>query len=237
MRTAILVIDEDENICREIGRLFRSKKAEVHCSRSIEDGLKHFFTRQYCLVVIDIMLLADCGIPLLGIMRRSKSVPILVLTSEKSDSDKVCALNGGADAFLVKPFSMAECQAVADALIRRYVELEYSNADYPLEYGVMLIIEPKYRLVTVNGNPLNLTRKEYDLLYLLARRPYQVFTRPQIYDYIWGMESYFNIDDAVRFHVRNLRSKLKAALEIDEQCIETVWGVGYRFNPAVLQTE
>lgn len=234
MGKAILVIDEDEYVCREIETLFRGKKANVHCSRSIEDGLKYFFTHQYCLVVIDIMLLADCGIPLLGIMRRSKSVPILALASEKSDFDKVSALNGGADGFLMKPFSIAECQAVADALIRRYIELEYPNADCPLEYGLRLTIEPQYRLVTVQGRLMNLTRKEYDILYLLAKRPYQVFTRPQIYDYVWGIESYFNIDDTVRFHIRNLRSKLKAALDNDGHCIETVWGIGYRFNPTLL---
>ncbi|MDD4511448.1 MAG: response regulator transcription factor, partial [Oscillospiraceae bacterium] len=213
------------------------RTTDVHCLPNIEEGLKHFFVHQYCLVVIDVLLLDGCGFSLLSIMRRSKSVPILALVSGNEQYDKVAILNSGADGFLMKPFNRAECQAIVDALLRRYVEVDdVLKNNCPIEFGKDMIIEPQFRLVTIHGTPVDLTRKEYDILCLLARRPYQVFTRVQIYDLLWDMESFFNIDDAVRFHVQNLRRKLKMASPGTGGCIETVWGVGYRFNPATIQT-
>lgn len=237
MRKAILVIDGDELICKEIEALFHGRTTEVQCARTIEEGLKWFFASQYCLTIVDILMLDACGLSLLNIMRRSKNTPILALASGGECIDKVSVLNNGADGFLMKPFQKAECMAVVDALIRRHTQFEDPYGDiYPLEFGRTMIIEPRYRLVTLDGQTLDLTRKEYDILYLLAKRPYQVFTRSQIYDCLWNMESYFNTDDAVRFHIQNLRRKLRRALGGVCNCVETVWGVGYRFNPEMLKS-
>lgn len=236
MQRAILVIDKDEAVCREIEKLFHEKTVEVQCSLNIAEGLNRFFVGQYCLVIVDVTLLEGCGFSLLGIMRKAKSVPILAVASDDGACDKVGALNSGADGFLMKPYKKEECHAVTDALIRRYIEVNISGTDnLPIEFGKKVLIEPQYRIVVVNGRHLNLTRKEYDILYFLAKRPYQVFTRAQIYDFLWNMDSYFNIDDAVRFHIQNLRRKMKTTLGGNDGCIETVWGVGYRFNPSAIQ--
>jgi len=236
LRKTILVIDKDEAACREIEMLFHEKATEVHCSQNISEGLSRYFVGQYCLVIVDVALLEGCGFSLLSIMRKAKSVPILAIASDDKNIDKIAALNSGADGFLLKPYTKEECYAVTDALIRRHIEVSMAGTnDLPIEIGKKILIEPRYRFAVVNGHHLNLTRKEYDILYFLAKRPYQVFTRAQIYDYLWNMDSYFNIDDTVRFHIQNLRRKIKAALDGNDGCIETVWGVGYRFNPTALQ--
>lgn len=232
MRRSILIIDDDLKICRLIKNNLENELTDVHYELSYQNGLDNFMKHQYCLVIMDFLLLETADLAMLKIMRHSKPVPILILSANASTADKVRALKSGADDVLSKPFEVEECVARAEALIRRYIELR-NDADniYTLVFGLELLIDPQYRIVVLKGKRLELTKKEFDILYLFARHPLQVLTRVQIYDQIWDSESVFNPDDTVRFHIQGLRKKLGA---IDEESyFETVWGVGYRFNPHV----
>lgn len=232
MRRSILIIDDDLKICRLIKNNLENELTDVHYELSYQNGLDNFMKHQYCLVIMDFLLLETADLAMLKIMRHSKPVPILILSANASTADKVRALKSGADDVLSKPFEVEECVARAEALIRRYIELR-NDADniYTLVFGLELLIDPQYRIVVLKGKRLELTKKEFDILYLFARHPLQVLTRAQIYDQIWDSESVFNPDDTVRFHIQGLRKKLGA---IDEESyFETVWGVGYRFNPHV----
>ena len=126
-----------------------------------------------------------------------------------------------------KPFALSVCSSQVNALIRLYTETEPSeNGYYTLAFGTELIINPLHRQVKMNGSFLNLTRKEFDLLYYMASHPGQVFSRTQLYNRIWQDNSEFNIDEVVRFHVQALRRKLSPS---GKDFIQTVWGIGYRF--------
>jgi len=232
MRRSILIIDDDLKICCLIKNNLENELTDVHYELSYQNGLDNFMKHQYCLVIMDFLLLETADLAMLKIMRHSKPVPILILSANASTADKVSALKSGADDVLSKPFEVEECVARAEALIRRYIELR-NDADniYTLVFGLELLIDPQYRIVVLKGQRLELTKKEFDILYLFARHPLQVLTRAQIYGQIWDPESVFNPDDTVRFHIQGLRKKLGA---IDEASyFETVWGIGYRFNPRV----
>jgi len=232
MRRSILIIDDDLKICRLIKNNLENELTDVHYELSYQNGLDNFMKHQYCLVIMDFLLLETADLAMLKIMRHSKPVPILILSANASTADKVRALKSGADDVLSKPFEVEECVARAEALIRRYIELR-NDADniYTLVFGLELLIDPQYRIAVLKGKLLELTKKEFDILYLFARHPLQVLTRVQIYDQIWDSESVFNPDDTVRFHIQGLRKKLGAIDEVSY--FETVWGVGYRFNPHV----
>ena len=231
MRRSILIIDDDLKICRLIKNNLENELTDVHYELSYQNGLDNFMKHQYCLVIMDFLLLETADLAMLKIMRHSKPVPILILSANASTADKVSALKSGADDILSKPFELEECLARAQALIRRYIELGNAAAVYTLVFGLDLVIDPQYRIAVLKGQRLELTKKEFDILYLFARHPLQVLTRAQIYGQIWDPESVFNPDDTVRFHIQGLRKKLGA---IDEESyFETVWGVGYRFNPHV----
>jgi DNA-binding response OmpR family regulator len=229
MRKSILIIDDDLKICRLIKTNLEDEETDVHYELSRREGLESFMKYEYCLVIMDFIISEADEITMLETMRHAKPVPILILSERASTSDKIRALKSGADDVLSKPFELEECLARAQALIRRYIELGNAVAVYTLVFGLDLVIDPQYRITTFKGQRLELTRKEFDMLYLFAQHPLQVLTRSQIYSQIWNSESFFNIDDTVRFHVQSLRKKLDS---MDEQpYIETVWGVGYRFNP------
>jgi len=234
MRKSVLIIDDDEKICHLIKNNLENIVTDVHYEFSCENGLDCFMKHQYSLVIMDSLLSEADGQNMIEIIRHVKPVPILILSEDVSTLNKIRALKDGADDVLSKPFEIEECVARAKALIRRYTELgnEVDNI-YTLAFGLDFIIDPQYRIAIFKGRRVDLTKKEFDMLYLFARHPCQVLTRAQIYDQIWSSESDFNPDDAVRFHIQSLRKKLGA---IDGQSyIETVWGVGYRFNPRIVE--
>jgi DNA-binding response OmpR family regulator len=234
MRKNVLIIDDDLEFCEMIKPIFEEKAIDVHYELSRRNGLDSYMRHQYCLVIIDTLLSEPDETTLLKTVRHAKPVPILIISEEASPSDKIRALKSGADDILSKPFELEECLARAQALIRRYLELSNAEQDlYAVAFGLDLVIDPQYRIVIQKGQRLELTRKEFDILYLLAQHPFQVLTREQIYCQIWNSESYFNVDDTIRFHIQSLRKKLNT---MDNQsCIETVWGVGYRFSPQAVE--
>lgn len=228
MRKSVLVINDDLDVCKQIKYNLQNESTDVYYARTVHEGLQNFMKQNYTLVIMDIAFSEADGMELLETMRRSKTMPILVLSSKCDTQDRVQALNAGADDFLSHPFDITECLARARALMRRYTEFGGTAEQcYTLAFGPGLIIEPQYRSATLKGERMNLTRKEFDMLYYLALNAGQVLTRDQIYNGVWQLDEAINVDETVRFHIKELRKKLETS---GAPYIETVWGVGYRFT-------
>lgn len=227
MKKRVLIIDDDLDVCRQIKYSLQNETTDVYYALSVHDGLKSFMEQQYCLVIMDIVLSEADGHELLTIMRQSKPTPILVLSSKPGNVHKLQALQAGAHAYLEKPYELEECLAQAETLMRLYVELaDQEKRCYTLVFGKELMIDPLKRIATLKGELLNLTRKEFELLFCLASHAGQVLSREQLYSQVWENDNTYNVDGLIKAHIKTLRKKLTPA---NKEYIKNVWGIGYRF--------
>lgn len=227
MKKKVLIIDDDLNVCREIKYALQNATTDAYYACSVSDGIKRFMEQEYCLVIMDIALAEADGQELLKIMRQTKTTPILVLSSKPGRETKFSAYQAGAHAYLEKPYELEECLAQAEALMDLYVNLNAPKGRcYTLAFGMDLMIDPERRIAMLDGQELNLTRKEFDLLFCLASHAGQVLSREQLYSLVWNNENAYDIDEAVKSQIKTLRKKLTA---YNREYIKNVWGIGYRF--------
>lgn len=227
MKQKVLVIFEDEEAYSELQIALESATIATVFAATPDDAIRLFINHEYCLVIIDASVSDADGQRLLKIMQTIQPTPILLLSSNTKYPDRLAAFNAGANAYLGKPYSLEECVAQAKTLIRLYNDLKSRKSGGSiLLYGTDLIIDPIKRKVFLREIAVELTRKEFDLLYLMASHPGQVFTRDQLYSKVWNADYTVNVDDSVKAHIKTLRKKL-----LDTDYIQNVWGVGYRFNP------
>lgn len=180
------------------------------------------------LVVLDIMLPAESGLDLLADLRRRGEVPVILLTSRSEETDRVLGLELGADDYVTKPFSPRELVARVRSVLRRAAPSPEPAAAL-IEYdGISL--DHATRDVRVNGAPVDLTAKEFDLLFFLASNPRQVFSRNQLLEQVWDSSSEWQDPATVTVHIRRIRTKIEADPK-QPRWLTTVWGVGYRFEP------
>lgn len=178
------------------------------------------------LVVLDVMLPGRDGLSVLRELRRSGTVPVILLTARSDEVDRISGLEFGADDYVVKPFSPRELVARVRSVLRRMAP----EADgMPLEFDG-LRIDPATREVQVDGRPVELTRREFDLLHFMATEPRRVFNRAQLLEHVWDSSSQWQDPSTVTVHIRRLRAKLERDPE-EPRWIRTVWGIGYRFEP------
>jgi DNA-binding response OmpR family regulator len=225
----VLIVDDEPTIVEVVSRyLERAGYVTLGAAdgpeavRLAEDGDPD-------LIVLDLML---PGIDGLEVMRRlherpGPPVPVILLTARGEESDRLVGLRRGADDYVVKPFSPAELVARVDAVLRRAAP-PLDEAPPPIEVGP-LRIDPAMRTVSLDGEEISLTQREFDLLAYLASHPGQVFSRDQLMDAVWGFP-FYDDTSTVTVHVRRLRAKLGDDPSAP-RLIETVWGVGYRLKP------
>jgi len=177
---------------------------------------------EYSLVLLDLMLPGISGEELISIFRKASNVPIIVLSAKQGANDKIYTLRTGADDYVTKPFDEGELLARVDANLRRanYVDNEKTTI---LTYKD-LKMDIQARTLTVNGEPVALTGREFDILQLLISNPKKVFTKENIYESVWRDE-FFGDDKTVNVHISNLRTKLGKTDDI-----KTVWGIGFKMN-------
>jgi DNA-binding response OmpR family regulator len=178
------------------------------------------------LLILDVMLPSKDGFSVLQELRKTSSVPVILLTARADETDRVLGLELGADDYVVKPFSPRELSARVRSVLRR------SNPQEPgtrLEFDG-LTIDPKTREVKVGENRVDLTPKEFDVLAFLAAHPRQVFSRGQLLQQVWDSSVEWQDPATVTVHMRRLRTKLEDDPQ-DPRWLLTVWGVGYRFEP------
>lgn len=227
MRKKILIIDEDYRGCEEIKSALQNDTTEVVCTHSVREAVLLFASQTFCLVIMDIRLSETEGMLLLKTFRKMKTVPVLVLSSAADPKEKVNVLRAGACGYIGKPYDMEECLAHALSLMRLYLELHSGEQRcYTLAFGMDLVIEPELRKVMLKGKEINLTRKEFELLFCLASHVGKVLSRAQLYQMVWEENASFNIDELVKAHIKSLRKKLSFG---GKEYIKNEWGIGYRF--------
>jgi DNA-binding response OmpR family regulator len=169
------------------------------------------------------------GLSLTRWLRDRSDVPIIMLTARREEIDRITGLEMGADDYVVKPFSPQELVSRVRAVMRRLGrEQDEVENERTLSYDG-LSIDPRSRVVTIQESSIELTAKEFDMLYLLARHPKQVFTREQLLERVWGGAQYID-PGTVTVHVRRLREKIEVDASKPVHLL-TVWGVGYKFEP------
>jgi two-component system response regulator ResD len=226
-RRSVLVVDDEPTIAEVVARYLDRAGYNTAIAHDGDQALACADRRRPDLVVLDLML---PGVDGLEVMRRLRGRPappgVILLTAKGEESDRVIGLRLGADDYVVKPFSPAELVARVDAVLRR-VDRPVEEAE-PLVVGDIRI-DPMSRQVTVGGDPVVLTQREFELLLFLARHPHRVFSRNQLMDAVWQY-SFYTDTSTVTVHIRRLRSKLEHDPGHPRH-LETVWGVGYRFAP------
>ena len=225
----VLVIEDDKSIVDLLEIHLKDLNCEVTTNLDGTEGLKSATTESYDLIVLDIMLPGVNGFEICKEVRKLDIyTPILMLTSKSEELDKVLGLEMGADDYLTKPFSIREFIARVKAILRRIesIQKEIGNdSDIKVKE---LNIEVSKRKVSLEGNRIELTPKEFDLLHLLASHPGKTYTREQLLNILWGYQ-YNGYEHTVNSHINRLRSKIEPNIS-DPKYILTTWGVGYRFN-------
>ena len=228
-RRRVLVVEDEPVTAEVVSRYLERAGYETRVERDGRAALSRVSAWQPDLVVLDIMLPGLNGLEVLARLRagEGRRIPVILLSAISEAEDRIRGLQRGADDYLAKPFSAAELVARVAAVLRRGAE-DFEGQASPLTFEG-LEIEPAGRAVKVDGRPVALTQREFDLLLFLASHPGQAFTREQLMDAVWHFEFYSDTT-TVTVHIRRLRAKIERDPSEPER-IETVWGVGYRFRP------
>ncbi|MDG5500027.1 response regulator transcription factor [Marinobacter sp. BGYM27] len=233
MSRTVLIIEDNPGIAQLVKMHIEDLGCDaIHVARG-DTGLERYREGGIDLVVLDLML---PGLDGLSVCREIRSgagyVPVLMLTAKSTELDRVLGLEMGADDYLTKPFSVAELSARVKALFRRVDAMAAPQPTSEEEASRIdiegLSIDPTRRRVEVNGAEVELTAREFDLLWHFARHPGRVFSRTQLLDAVWGY-NHEGYEHTVNTHINRLRGKIE--LDPSEPVyVQTVWGVGYRFR-------
>ena len=229
MKNTILIADDEEKICQVVRKYLEKENFNViECSNGL-DAIKEFKKGHPDLVVLDIMMPGADGWEVCRELRKTSDVPIIMLTAREDEIDRILGLEMGADDYVVKPFSPRELVARVKAVLRRVANKESpKDRRTVLNYeGISINLDT--RQVIVNNKDITLTPKEFDILYILAEAPGRIFTREKILEIVWGYD-YIGDARTVDTHINRLRDKLSKAAG-DVSYVNTVWGVGYKFDP------
>jgi DNA-binding response OmpR family regulator len=224
----ILVVDDDPTVSEVVSIYLQRAGHKVVTAGDGQEALEILESRPPHLVVLDLMLPEVGGLEITRWLRARGDIPIIMLTARGAESDRILGLELGADDYVVKPFSPQELVSRVKALLRRAYGSTTTENGGPLEFE-SLWIDPETRVVEVEGEVIELTAKEFDLLWELARRPRRVFNRDQLLDRVWGLTEYID-PSTVTVHVHRLREKIETNPSKPRH-IQTVWGVGYKFEP------
>lgn len=225
----ILIIEDDVNIA-ELERDYLGLNGyEADIETEGREACRKALTENYDAVIVDLMLPGMNGFDIIRKVRGKKEIPVIVVSARQEDIDKIRGLESGADDYLTKPFSPAELAARVKSHIRRYERLKGGAVDKDTISCRGLEISPASHRVSVNGREIQLTAKEYDLLYFLASHPNIVFTKEQLFDAVWGVGDFGDLG-TVPVHIQKIRKKIEED-PTDPEFIETLWGTGYRFHP------
>jgi DNA-binding response OmpR family regulator len=230
MLRKILIVEDNRDIADLVALHLRDSGYEVHVAYEGIIGFDQALHNPYDLIVLDLMLPGMDGLELCRRLRTKPNyTPILMLTAKTSELDRVLGLEVGADDYLTKPFSILELAARVKALFRRMEALESqvsSSVQKIIQVGD-LFIDAEKRKITLNGKSVDLTAKEFDLLYQFAQHPGRVYTRAQLLELVWGY-GHEGYEHTVNSHINRLRAKIEKD-PAQPQYVLTVWGVGYKF--------
>jgi DNA-binding response OmpR family regulator len=225
-RGSVLVVDDEPTITEVVSRYLQRAGYDTRVAGDGPSALELAGAQRPDLVVLDLMLPGMDGLEVMRRLREREGLSVILLTAKGEATDRVIGLRLGADDYVVKPFSPAELVARVDAVLRRVDSSP--ELEEPIAFED-LAIDPVGRRVTVRGEEVALTVREYELLLHFVRHPGQVFSRDQLMDAVWQY-SFYTDTSTVTVHVRRLRAKIEKDAS-DPRWLQTVWGVGYRFQP------
>jgi len=227
--TEILICDDDKEIAAAIAIYLENEGYTAHLAHTGRQALSAIGEHDVKLIIIDIMMPELDGLRATMEIRKSRNIPIIMLSAKSEDTDKILGLSTGADDYVTKPFNPLELIARVKSQLRRYTVL---GSLPPPEEGVYTIggltIDDNSKTVTVDGESIKLTPIEYRIALLLIRSPGRVFSIDEIYERVWG-EDAFCVDNTIAVHIRRIREKL----EIDPKnpkYVKVVWGIGYKID-------
>jgi DNA-binding response OmpR family regulator len=225
----ILIIEDEQSIAELERDYLEINSFSVDIENSGDTGLRKAKSEDYDLIILDLMLPKIDGFEICKEIRKESNVPILMVSAKKEDIDKIRGLGLGADDYITKPFSPSELVARVKAHISRYERLIGDKEPKKAEINIRgLRIDKMSRRVFLNDKEVTFTTKEFDLLSFLAENPNRVFSKDDLFEKIWGIDSFGDIA-TVTVHIGKLREKIEANPS-KPQYIETVWGAGYRFK-------
>lgn len=224
----ILVCDDERDIVSALDIYLTSDGYRVFKAYNGKEALEYIRTENIHLVLMDIMMPEMDGIQTMVKIRELSNVPVILLTAKSEDTDKVLGLMVGADDYITKPFNPVEMQARVKSQLRRYMQLGSGN-----DTGSKLVIggielDDKAKEVTLDGEKVNLTRTEYDILKLLMEHPGQVYSPNEIYEKVWKDNAY-GTENTVAVHIRHLREKVEYN-PAEPRYLKVVWGRGYKME-------
>ncbi|WP_430884070.1 response regulator transcription factor [Fusibacter sp. JL216-2] len=224
----ILVVDDEQEIAELIRDYLKATGYDVIIASNGEEGLETFEKEKPDMAILDIMMPVMDGLELCRRIRSASNIPILMLTAKKEDADKILGLGLGADDYVTKPFSPRELIARVQSQLRRFNELSGNvKKTDTLQFGE-LEIDPSAHIVTVRGEIVSFSVKEFEILHFMAMNMNQALSREKIFENVWGFNEYGDIN-TVTVHVRKIREKIEKDPSQPEY-IETVWGIGYKFK-------
>lgn len=227
----ILVVDDESNITDVSRRYLEREDFDVILAADGIEAIKKWKSEAPDLIVLDLMMPKKDGWQVCEEIRNEDEVPIILLTARGEEMDRLMGLTMGADDYITKPFSPRELVLRVKGIFRR-MNIERKRNYHPplskrLTYNI-LDIDQETRMAFVNNHPIDLTVKEFDVLWLLASHPNQVFSRNQLLDRIWDLD-YYGDTTTVTVHIRRLREKIEI-IPSKPRFIKTVWGIGYKFE-------
>jgi DNA-binding response OmpR family regulator len=223
----ILIIEDDVNILQLEKDYLEANGFEVDFATDGAKGLKQALGGNYALILLDIMLPNIDGFEICKKIRDKKDIPILLVSAKNSEPDKINGLGFGADDYIVKPFSPSELVARVKAHLVRYDRLTNSPEKHIVEYEA-LKLDRDTGEAYFNDVKLNLTKKEFEVLYLMASKPDAVFTKNELFEKVWGYDS-LGDTSTLTVHINRIRDKLKE-ISPNADYVKTVWGRGYRLK-------
>lgn len=224
----VLVVDDEKSIVKGIKFSLEQDDMAVDVAYDGEEAFQKAKENEYDIILLDIMLPGHSGLEVCQMIREFSDVPIIMLTAKGEDMDKILGLEYGADDYITKPFNILEVKARIKAILRRNSKGAAEKADSGIIEAKGLKIDCDSRRVYIEDKEVNLTAKEFDLVYLLVSNPNKVYSREQLLKTIWG-STYPGDARTVDVHVRRLREKIETT-PADPKYIHTKWGVGYYFQ-------
>ncbi len=229
MGKKVLVVDDEKLIVKGLRFSLEQDGMEVDCAYDGEEALKKAESKEYDIILLDIMLPKMDGFEVCQHIRDFSNVPIVMLTAKGDDMDKILGLEYGADDYITKPFNILEVKARIKAIMRRTSAREKKEEDNSRFLTVGdLKLDLESRRVYISGKEINLTAKEFDVLELLITNPNKVYSRENLLNIVWGYE-YPGDVRTVDVHIRRLREKIESNPS-EPKYVHTKWGVGYYFQ-------
>ena len=224
----ILVVDDDKEIVKAIEIYLERENYQIYKAYDGNEAIKQTEENDIHLIILDIMMPNKDGIETLVEIRKSKNIPIILLSAKSEDIDKIHGLNVGADDYVTKPFNPEELIARVNAMIRRYTNFGENKEKNGVIKNGGLIIDDELKKVTIDGKNIKLTPTEYNILKFLTENKGKVFSIEEIYQNVWKYE-YYAADNVIAVHIRHIREKIEINPK-EPRYLKVIWGVGYKIE-------